>query len=108
LAAQATADVVRQQLPQLPQFSQSAPITLDVGDPRPPETEPRQLWAQELVRAGLAVAFFLLLAVTVIWALVLVGGIGWTNAKEALQILLPAETGLLGSAAGFYFGSRRT
>jgi hypothetical protein len=84
------------------------PITLDVGDVRTAQTEIRHLWAQELVRAGLAIAFFLLLGLTVIWALVLAGGTGWANAKEALQILLPAETGLLGSAAGFYFGSRRT
>jgi hypothetical protein len=27
--------------------------------------------------------------------------------KELLQILLPAETALLGSAVGFYFGSIR-
>jgi hypothetical protein len=73
-------------------------VTLDVGDVRPePRTETRHLWAQELVRASLAIAFFLLLAMTVIWALVLAGGAGSANAKEALQILLPAETGLLGS-----------
>ena len=84
-------------------------LSFDVGDIRPQlRTEPRHLWAQELVRAGLAIAFFMLLALTIIWALVLAGGAGWANAKEALQILLPAETGLLGSAAGFYFGSRRT
>jgi hypothetical protein len=68
----------------------------------------RHLWAQELVRAGLAIALFLLLAVTVVWVLFLAGTSNWPNAKEALQILLPAETGLLGSAAGFYFASRRS
>lgn len=84
-------------------------LSLTVGDVKPqPRFEARHLWAQELVRASLAIAFFLLLALTVIWALVLAGGAGWVNAKEALQILLPAETGLLGSAAGFYFASRRT
>ena|SRR5258705_7786631 len=31
----------------------------------------------------------------------------WTNMKELLQILLPAETALLGSAVGFYFGSQQ-
>ena len=30
----------------------------------------------------------------------------WAAVKDLLQILLPAEMGLLGSAAGFYFGSR--
>jgi len=30
----------------------------------------------------------------------------WTEAKEWLQIVLPATTALLGAAIGFYFGTR--
>jgi hypothetical protein len=30
----------------------------------------------------------------------------WPDAKDWLQALLPAETALLGSAIGFYFGSK--
>lgn len=30
----------------------------------------------------------------------------WDETKEMLQILLPAVTGLLGSALGFYFGAQ--
>jgi len=30
----------------------------------------------------------------------------WEETKEMLQILLPAVTGLLGSALGFYFGAQ--
>jgi uncharacterized membrane protein HdeD (DUF308 family) len=30
----------------------------------------------------------------------------WEETKEMLQILLPAVTGLLGSAIGFYFGAQ--
>jgi hypothetical protein len=30
----------------------------------------------------------------------------WASLKDMLQILLPAETGLIGSAVGFYFGSQ--
>jgi hypothetical protein len=30
----------------------------------------------------------------------------WDETKEMLQILLPAVTGLLGSALGFYFGTQ--
>lgn len=30
----------------------------------------------------------------------------WDETKEMLQILLPAVTGLLGSAIGFYFGAQ--
>ena len=33
-------------------------------------------------------------------------GSDWTNVKDLLQLLLPAETALLGSAVGFYFGSQ--
>jgi O-antigen/teichoic acid export membrane protein len=31
----------------------------------------------------------------------------WASAKDLLQLLLPAETALLGSAIGFYFGSHK-
>lgn len=67
------------------------PDELDIGDiePRPRHAE-RHLWAHELVRTGLAIAFFLLLAVTVVWALTQVGSTAaWTNAKEALQTFYP-------------------
>src|SRR6266496_3196825 len=30
----------------------------------------------------------------------------WANAKELLQLIIPAETALIGSAVGFYFGSK--
>jgi len=33
-------------------------------------------------------------------------GSDWPNVKDLLQLLLPAETALLGSAVGFYFGSQ--
>jgi hypothetical protein len=66
-----------------------------------------QLRRTDYVRAGLT---FGLLA---IFALVL-GFAGfetsndkvWANAKEFLNIALPAVSGLLGSVIGFYFGSR--
>jgi hypothetical protein len=31
----------------------------------------------------------------------------WGSVKDWLQLVLPAETGLLGSALGFYFGTTR-
>jgi hypothetical protein len=56
----------------------------------------------------LAIAFFLLLAVTVVWAMAQVGSANtWTNAKEALQILLPVETALVGASTAFYYRSRQ-
>ena len=84
-------------------------IELTVGDVHPqPRLQERHLWAQELVRASLAIAFFLLLALTVVWSLFQVGNAAaWTNAKEALQILLPVETALVGASTAFYYRARR-
>jgi len=31
----------------------------------------------------------------------------WTGAKDALNVLLPIETGFLGSVIGYYFGSKK-
>ena len=62
---------------------------------------------QEVVRASLAIFFAIILLVTIIYAFANVSGPDWTNVKELVQILLPAETALLGSAVGFYFGSQR-
>lgn len=85
------------------------PDEFNVGNTEPrPQYAPRHLWAQELVRAGLAIAFFLLLAATIIWALTQVESpTAWTNAKEALQILLPVETALVGASTAFYYRSRQ-
>jgi len=62
---------------------------------------------QERVRALLAGAFMVLLAGTVVWAFFAAGGDHWTTSKELLELLLPAETALLGSAVGFYFGTQK-
>jgi hypothetical protein len=90
-----------------PTITLGPPISLDVGDVQPPRTEARHLWAQELVRASLAIILLVILAVTVGWAFVGASGAAWPNYKELLQLVLPAETALLGSASGFYFGTRR-
>ena len=34
-------------------------------------------------------------------------GQSWLQIREWLQVILPVETVLLGSAVGFYFGNRR-
>jgi hypothetical protein len=54
----------------------------------------------------MAFTFVIILLVTIIWAFIDASGSHWGNAKELLQLLLPAETALLGSAVGFYFGTR--
>jgi hypothetical protein len=64
------------------------------------------------VRLLLAIGFSVLFAITILVALVLPflpgrdAGSTWATLKEILSVLLPAETGLLGSILGFYFGSK--
>ncbi len=60
------------------------------------------------VRANLAIIF------TVIFVATGAAGfvssffdLGWDRTKELLQMLLPAEIAFLGSAVGFYFGTRK-
>jgi hypothetical protein len=65
------------------------------------------VFAQEIVRSLLAFTFVIILVLTIVFAFQNVDGPNWANTKELLQLLLPAETALLGSAVGFYFGSRR-
>lgn len=82
-----------------------------VGQLLPVESDRRD-WhpiLQELVRSSLALALTALLAVTVVWAFVNAsdGDASWRHTKDLLQLLLPAETALLGSAVGFYFGTRK-
>ncbi len=84
--------------------------TLSVeGDVDESEPRLRRERAHEKTRAGLAWALFLTFAGTVL-AVILVVAFGGharsQDATELLKTLLPAETALLGSAVGFYFGTR--
>lgn len=74
-----------------------------------PLTQPAHLTADELVRSGLAWAFAVIFAGTTAAATYLIFAFPqqWSTMKELLQIVLPAETGVLGSAVGFYFGSKK-
>lgn len=63
--------------------------------------------SDELIRTGLALKFVIIFGVTIVFAFSKVEDSGWANVKELLQLLLPAETALLGSAVGFYFGARK-
>jgi hypothetical protein len=88
-----------------------------VFEPRPdPKGRPawRVVFEDADVRVFLALGFSMLFALTVLlgfgipfwWS----GGRDpketWATTKEILSVLLPAETGLLGSILGFYFGSK--
>jgi hypothetical protein len=60
------------------------------------------------IRAYLAIGFGVILLLTVLFAFISVWvGVEWEQLKGLLDVLLPAETALLGSAVGFYFGSRK-
>lgn len=73
-----------------------------------PEQQPLQK-KREDIRGALAVTFTIFFGVTLAAGFVaaMVGGEAWTNGRDFLQFALPAITGLLGSAVGFYFGSQR-
>ncbi len=62
----------------------------------------------DMVRSVTNFSFIGIFALTIIASLYVViwRGSDWTNEKDLLQLLLPAETALLGSAVGFYFGSQ--
>lgn len=63
----------------------------------------------ESTRANLAIAFVVIFAVTIFAAIMIVALTGDHPAKEVSELLptlLPAETALLGSAVGFYFGAK--
>lgn len=90
------------------------PIDDEIGDvgayqaspaahPRLEPPDPRD-W----VRAVTNFSFLGIFAVTIIlsFCAAIWRGSDWTNVKDLLQLLLPAETALLGSAVGFYFGSQ--
>ena len=52
--------------------------------------------------------FALLLALTIVLAYGSpLFGQNWVQIMQWLQVILPVETVLLGSAVGFYFGNRR-
>jgi hypothetical protein len=62
--------------------------------------------ARESVRGGLAFILTVIFGLAVGFPLILIFFGHWDATKEWLQAILPALTGLLGSAMGFYFGTR--
>ncbi len=63
--------------------------------------------AIETVRALIALLALGLVIWTVYLGYSASQGAHWDAAKDWLSAVLPAETGILGSALGFYFGSNR-
>jgi hypothetical protein len=96
----------------VPQSSQppSEPDAIVAGSLVPPVRVGRLVGftsSDELIRAGLALVFVVIFLITVALAFRNVDATLWTNTKELLQLLLPAEIALLGSAVGFYFGTKK-
>jgi hypothetical protein len=61
---------------------------------------------REAVRGSLAFGLLVLFGLTVWMGVKQIGTPSWTDAKEMLQILLPPESALLGSAIAFFFGGK--
>jgi hypothetical protein len=91
----------------------SAVIPSDVKDIEVPELLPRRVerpWTPEDQLRGRVTNWLLaIFTVTAVGSFIgaLWGDAHSTNTKELLQVLLPAETGLIGSAIGFYFGAKK-
>jgi len=64
----------------------------------------RRTVTEEFIRALLAIIFAAAFAGAVGISYLHIGS--WSDAKEWLQIVLPAITALLGAAIGFYYGTR--
>ena len=91
--------------------SPEATIRADVAD-LPPSPgvaaggSSRRTLRDASVRQALALLFFALFAGTVVLSFFRLQTSTWADTREWLQLMLPAETALLGSATGFYFGTR--
>lgn len=68
--------------------------------------EGRLIYA-DLARMLLALLFAFLFGATVVLAYLGAQGAHWDTTQKWLQVVLPAETAVLGSAVGFYFGARK-
>jgi hypothetical protein len=68
----------------------------------------RSLAFEEFVRGGMAYALVALLFITIILGFLGTATHYWANTKAMLQIAIPIETTLLGSAIGYYFGAKKS
>lgn len=75
-----------------------------------PEIEFREkvrIFRREVVRLLIVLLLFLAFLITLIWAFISAGGAHWSNVKDLLDLILPAETALLGTAIAFYMTDSR-
>lgn len=71
--------------------------------PRPYSSERQRDWVRLIVTCGMLI----ILGYVIVFATVESTSwpSHWTQAKEMLQIILPALTGIIGTVIGFYFGT---
>jgi len=85
----------------------SAPFS--VAESPPALTLPRlglreraRIFRREVVRLFIVLLLFLAFILTIVWAFISASSAYWTNVKDLLDLILPAETALLGTAIAFY------
>jgi hypothetical protein len=64
---------------------------------------------REQIRGGIAILALLVFAVLVIFYFYEAGhaaGDAWLRIQDAMKVMLPAVTSLMGTVLGFYFGSK--
>ena len=72
---------------------------------RVPIIEAGKELVRELVRAALALFFVVILGLTLLGGFSKLGTPAWSDTKEFLGTVLPAETALLGAAVAFFFAT---
>ena len=85
-------------------ISSGAPIALETPTSR--KFQFLLQFARELVRGSLAFGLLILFGLTLSFSMKRVGTPAWKDAKEMLEVLLPPESALLGSAIAFFFGGK--
>jgi hypothetical protein len=86
---------------------QRDPETWEVGELDRAEPFIQHHWAEPAsVRGYVTLSAVLIFAVTVGWAGIQAGGTHWAQTKDLLLIVLPFETGILGSALTYFFNTR--
>jgi hypothetical protein len=93
-------------------MSTPAASTIKVHAPGEKAIASRSAWylrvtfaGREVVRGLLALSALIMVGGTIWFAYAGIEHHQWLQAKDWLQIVLPGETAILGSALGFYFGS---
>lgn len=87
----------------------------EIDESTPPLSPPRRPWNRDefhdKVRASIAIIFVVTFVGTIAVSFILAGvfspnQVAWPNIKDLIQILITAESALLGAAMGFYFGEK--